>query len=113
MPLRLARQLIQKVNDDQLRLNGLYSREPFEYHWLISHQDEPLHTVFERFRNGLHPIESRNLFDAYQDENLVQANQSNYQKLAWLSAITTRFGGIFLVWRMQRKTNYIHKKPRA
>jgi len=41
MPIRLARQLIQESQNVDLKIDGLYSRDPFAYRWLISDHHIP------------------------------------------------------------------------
>ena len=53
LPIRLGNQFIQKFDQNTLQLEGLYSREPFEYRWLISHEDRALHSLLSNFLNGL------------------------------------------------------------
>ena len=103
LPLRLAHQLIQKESGEQLKLNGLYSREPFEYRWFIAHRDEALHGVLGSFLNNLDPIESRNLFAIHPNEELAPTPRSTHPQIAWLTAVTALFSAIFLLWHMKRK----------
>jgi two-component system sensor histidine kinase EvgS len=103
LPIRLAQQLIQRENGEQLKLNGLYSREPFEYRWFIAHRDEALHGVLGSFLNNLDPIESRNLFAIHPNEELAPTSRSTQPQFAWLTALTALFSTIFLLWQMKRK----------
>ena len=107
LPIRLAQRLIQSAYGQQLQLNGLYSREPFAYRWLIAHQNEALHGVLENFLNHLDPIESRNLFAIHSSEDFDQNTDSIHSKLAWVSALTALIGGMMLLWHMKRK-NQLH-----
>ncbi|MBU3581761.1 response regulator [Polynucleobacter sp. AP-Capit-er-40B-B4] len=107
LPVRLAQQIIQKVNGQQLQLNGLYSREPFEYRWLVTHQNEALHAVLGGFLNNLDPMESRNLFDLHSSEFWGHDSRSNYPQLSWLSALAALLGGALLLWYIKRK-NQLH-----
>ena len=68
MPIRLARRLIQETPNSDLKIDGLYSRNPFAYRWLISNQDTPLHDVLGHFLDDLDPLTSRQLF-ALGDES--------------------------------------------
>lgn len=102
LPLRLAQQLIRKFNTDQLKVDGLYSREPFQYRWLISHQDEALHGVIENFLNTLDPIASRQLFSL--SVTTFEADTSSLStRLPWLSSLVIFLVGTFLLWRMHQK----------
>ena len=104
LPLRLAQQLIQKLNADKLRIDGLYSREPFEYRWLISNQDEALHGVLEQFLNNLDPIASRDLFNL-NVSTFERGRPSSPNHLPWLSTVAILLIGSTLLWRMhQRQT---------
>jgi len=67
LPIRLARQLIQQSNATELQIDGLYSREPFEYRWLITHEDSALHGVLNHFLKNLDPIGAGQLFSLGND----------------------------------------------
>lgn len=102
LPMRLAQQLIQKLNGNQLRLDGLYSREPFEYRWFIGHQDNALHGVLERFLGNLDPISSRQLFSlntSTLEDNLSPSSNLFY----WAPALAILFLGSLLIWRMHQQ----------
>jgi len=107
LPVRLAQQIIQKVNSQKLQLNGLYSREPFEYRWLIAHQSEALHKVIGGFLDNLDPMESRNLFALHSSEVSGYGTWSQYPQLNWISALVALLGGTFLIWYIKRK-NQLH-----
>lgn len=107
LPVRLAQQIIQKVNGQKLQLNGLYSREPFEYRWLIAHQSETLHTVLGGFLENLDPMESRNLFALHSNEVWGYGGKSNNPQLKWISALAALLGGTLLLWYIKRK-NQLH-----
>jgi len=102
LPLRLAQQLIQKFKADKLQVDGLYSREPFEYRWLISNQDEALHGVLEHFLNNLDPIASRDLFNI-NTSTFQSAHLSSPNHLPWLSTLAILLIGSTLLWRMHQK----------
>ncbi|MBU3627677.1 response regulator [Polynucleobacter sp. AP-Reno-20A-A9] len=102
LPLRLAQQLIQKFKADKLQVDGLYSREPFEYRWLISNQDEALHGVLERFLNNLDPIASRDLFNI-NASTFESGRPSSPNHLPWLSTLAILLIGSTLLWRMHQK----------
>jgi two-component system, NarL family, sensor histidine kinase EvgS len=107
MPMRLAYQLMQDSKNPDLKIDGLYSREPFSYHWLISRQDNPLHDVIHHFLNDLDPIASRSLF-AFGESPLVNAPNHSFTILPWLSsALLLIIGGGFF-YQFQRK--YFHQK---
>ena len=102
LPLRLAQQLIHKFNEEKLQIDGLYSREPFEYRWLIAHQDEALHGVLERFLNNLDPIASRQLFNLNSSSLEVgPSNPSN--SMPWLFTFGILLFGSYCLWRMHLK----------
>jgi two-component system sensor histidine kinase EvgS len=102
LPIRLAQQLIQRPNGDQLRLDGLYSREPFEYRWLIGYPDDALHDVLGIFLNTLDPISSRQLF-SLNPSSLEQNPLSPTNFLPWVSTLASLLLGSFLIWRMHQK----------
>ena len=85
LPLRLAIQ-IANLHNGELKVSGLYKREPFSYRWLISHTDAPLHEILELFLNGLDPIESGKLF-AIGDFSRPQSNNIQIPKI--LGGLTT------------------------
>ena len=105
MPIRLARRLIQETPSSDLKIDGLYSRDPFAYRWLISDQDAPLHDVLSHFLNDLDPIESRQLF-ALGDEAKPKSSL-----LPWLSAILVFIIGGVMLYQLQ--TKYFHQKKTA
>ncbi|HBK44746.1 MULTISPECIES: response regulator [unclassified Polynucleobacter] len=105
MPIRLARRLIQETPNSDLKIDGLYSRDPFAYRWLISDQDAPLHDVLSHFLNDLDPIASRQLF-ALGDEAKPKSSL-----LPWLSAILVFIIGGVMLYQLQRK--YFHQKKTA
>ena len=107
LPVRLAQQIIQKVNGQKLQLNGLYSREPFEYRWLISHQSEALHAVLGGFLDNLDPMESRNLFALHTNEAWGYGSKSDQPQLNWISALAALLCGSLLLWYIKRK-NQLH-----
>lgn len=100
LPIRLAQQLIEKVNDPQIQVDGIYKREPFAYRWLISHEDAPLHKVLNRFLNNLEPIESRQLFAL--DLTQPEINNGHLKVLPWLSTLLIMIGSGILFWRMRK-----------
>lgn len=102
MPIRLARQFIHRSQNVELKIDGLYSRDPFAYRWLISNHDEPLHDVLGHFLNDLDPIASRQLF-AFGDEPKPTSTI-----LPWLSAISVLIIGGLMFYQLQRK--YFHQK---
>lgn len=101
LPTRLAHQLIQELKDSDLQVDGLYSREPFAYRWLISHEDEPLHQVLDRFLGSLDPIESRQLFAFAHGQ--AEPSKPHLKVLPWLSTLLIFITGIILIWRMRKK----------
>ena len=109
MPIRLAHQLIQKISNPELRVDGLYSREPFGYRWIISHEDSPLHNLLSHFLNELDPIESGRLF-ALGDFNYKTNKNSPWSALPWLSTFAILMLGSILFWRLQKKQSHQEAK---
>ncbi|WP_255534063.1 ATP-binding protein [Polynucleobacter sp. MWH-Berg-3C6] len=102
LPIRLAHQLVQDFNTSELRVDGLYKREPFEYRWLISNQDRALHGLLNNFLYSLDPIESSQLFAL--GNSSFSGNKSPYWgKLPWLFTLTLMALGSILFWRLQKK----------
>ena len=102
LPLRLAQQLIQKLNEEKLQVDGLYSREPFEYRWLIAHQDEALHGVLGRFLNNLDPIASRQLFNL-NSSALEADSRAPTNSIPWLFTSAALLFGVYWLWRTHQK----------
>lgn len=107
MPLRLAHQLMQEHRNQDLKVDGLYSREPFAYRWLISHQDAPLNEVMGHFLDDLDPIASRNLF-AFGEVPILSTSNNHLAILPWLSSLLLLIIGGGLLYQIQRK--YSHQK---
>ena len=101
LPMRLAQQLIEKFKESDIKVDGIYNREPFAYRWLISHDDAPLHRVLDRFFNSLDPIESRQIF-AF-DTNASEVKQPSFDRLAWLITLLVLLGGAALLWQMHQR----------
>ena len=102
LPLRLASQLIHKFNGNQLQVDGLYSRQPFEYRWFVPHQHEALHGVLERFLENLDPVSSRQLFSL--NPSTLEANNSiASSSISWITTLGIFILGSFLMWRMYQK----------
>lgn len=102
LPLRLAQQLIQKFNGNQLQLDGLYKREPFEYRWFIPHQHQALHSVLGSFLKSLDPVTSRQLF-TLNTSTLEVDNPTTSSLIPWFTALGALLIGSLLVWRMHQK----------
>ncbi|MBU3612269.1 response regulator [Polynucleobacter sp. MG-27-Goln-C1] len=102
MPIRLARQLIQETRNSDLKVDGLYNRDPFAYRWLISDQDAPLHDVLSHFLDDLDPIASRQLF------SLGSESGPRSTMLPWLGALLFFIVGGAMFYQLQRK--YFHQK---
>ncbi|QWE09668.1 response regulator [Polynucleobacter ibericus] len=102
LPIRLAQQLIHKFNGDQLQVDGLYSREPFEYRWFVPHQHEALHGVLGRFLNNLDPVASRQLFKL-NISTLETGHTAPSKSMPWFTALGILLIGSFLIWRMYQK----------
>jgi len=109
LPIRLAHQLIQKIDQPKLQVDGLYSREPFEYRWMIAHEDKALHSLLGHFLNGLNPIESGQLF-ALGDFNPTPKKSSDWSALPWLSTLAVLMLGSLLLWRLQQKQSLQEEK---
>ena len=101
LPIRLAQQLLEKLNTPQVQVDGLYSREPFAYRWLISHENTPLHKILDHFLNTLDPIESRQLFALDMNSTVVRAK--HWKLLPWLSSIAILLGGGLVLWQMRKR----------
>jgi two-component system sensor histidine kinase EvgS len=97
MPIRLAHGLIRRHENSDLKIDGLYSRNPFAYRWLISDQNAPLHNILSHFLNDLDPIASRQIF-ALGDEAKPRSTL-----LPWLSAILVFIIGGAMLYQLQRK----------
>lgn len=110
MPIRLARQLIQESQNVDLKIDGLYSRDPFAYRWLISDHHIPLHSVLNHFLDDLDPISSRQLFAVGEVQSLeLQSSRTNI--LPWLSTIFLFMIGGVMFYKLQRK--YFYQKQAA
>lgn len=101
LPMRLAQQLIKRLNDANLQIDGLYNREPFAYRWLISHQDAPLNNILNQFLDSLDPIESRHLF-AFNTLEHQSSKKVYWNIFPWLSTLALLLAGCFLLWRWQK-----------
>lgn len=62
IPIRLAQYLIQAQYKTNLKLNGLYGREPFAHTWFIGLHAKPLNGILEKTLHQLDPLTSRTLF---------------------------------------------------
>jgi two-component system sensor histidine kinase EvgS len=109
LPIRLAHQLIQKIDQPELQIDGLYSREPFGYRWMISHEDRALHSLLGHFLNGLNPIESGQLF-ALGDFSTSPSKSGYWSALPWLSTLAILMLGSLLLWRLQQKQSLQEEK---
>jgi two-component system sensor histidine kinase EvgS len=105
MPIRLAHRLIQDAQHSDLKVDGLYSRDPFAYRWLISGHDAPLHSVLSHFLDDLDPIASRQLFA------LGSEPEPRSTMLPWLGAIFFFLIGGVMFYQLQRK--YFYQKQAA
>jgi two-component system sensor histidine kinase EvgS len=101
LPMRLAQHTIEKLGDSKIQVDGIYSREPFEYRWLIGNADTPLHGVLTQFLNSLDPIESQQLFGI--DYANPKPTQSHWRTLPWISSLGLFIGGSFLIWHMRKR----------
>ena len=102
LPIRLAKQLLKQLNTADLKIEGLYSHQPFEYRWLISHQDRALHGILNHFLENLDPIESGQLFAV--GNTSIQSSTNNHRgSMPWLLTILVLMIGSLLLWRMQKR----------
>jgi two-component system sensor histidine kinase EvgS len=101
LPMRLAQQLIQRFNNADLQIDGLYNREPFAYRWLISHQDAALNVILKQFLGSLDPFESRHLF-AFNALEHQPSNKAYWKIFPWLSTLALLLAGSCLLWRWQK-----------
>ena len=104
LPMRLAQQFISQGVDGRIKIDGLYSREPFPYRWLISHEDAPLHGVLQNFLGSLDPIESRHLF-ALDPSRLGSESKPNPWNAAfpWGISLALFLGGSLWIWRTRHQ----------
>lgn len=102
LPIRLAHQLLQDLNTSELRIDGLYQREPFEYRWLIANQSSALHSLLTNFLYDLDPIESSQLF-ALGNPSFVNSKSHYWAKLPWLFTLTVITLGGIVFWRLQKR----------
>ena len=102
MPIRLAHQLVQGSQNLDLKVDGLYGRNPFAYRWLISDQNAPLHNVLSHFLDDLDPIASRQLF-AFGEVQSLETQSPLKTVLPWLSAILILIVGGALFCQLQKK----------
>lgn len=105
MPIRLAHRLLGDTKNSELTVDGLYSRDPFAYRWLISDQDALLHDVLNHFLNDLDPIAARQIF------SMGKTPAPNASLLPWLGAIFVFMIGGAMFYQLQRK--YFHQKEAA
>jgi len=112
LPIRLGHQLIRSFDKQDLQLDGLYSREPFEYRWLISHEDSALHGLVSHFLNNLNPIESGQLF-ALGDLRSISNVSPQWKSLPWLATLAILLLGTFLLWRQQQRQSLQDQKTSA
>ncbi|CAM3781725.1 response regulator [Polynucleobacter antarcticus] len=111
IPIRLAHQLIQAHQSPDLKVEGLFGRQPFAYRWLISHQHTALHDVLNHFLDDLDPIESRGLFALIESNTSLEPPSSHKVMLPWLSSVLLLIIGGALFYKLQRK--YCYQKKTA
>ncbi len=104
LPMRLAQQFISQVGSEKIQIDGIYSREPFPYRWLISHEDVQLHGVLQNFLSTLNPIESRQLF-AFDSSIQVSEATSTPWKTAfpWSISLVMFLSGALWIWRTRHQ----------
>ena len=108
LPMRLAQYTIKQLAHPELQIDGMYSREPFEYRWLIANEDAPLHGVLKHFLNNLDPIESGQLFAI--DYETTGPVKSHWKLLPWISSLSLLLGGGFLLWHMRKRQTIQEQK---
>jgi len=108
LPIRLAHQLVNRLDAPELQFDGLYSREPFAYRWLISNQDGALHSLLSQFLNSLDPIESRHLF-ALGELSPAPKRSPHWKVLPWLSSFALLILGSFIFWRQLKRQSLQEK----
>ena len=104
LPIRLAQHLIAHVGNGKITLDGLYSRDPFPYRWLIGHRDAPLHKILGGFLNSLDPIESRQLFSLDLNALSPEETRASAWETAfpWTITLALLLSGTLIIWRLQR-----------
>jgi two-component system sensor histidine kinase EvgS len=108
LPMRLAQHAIKQLGNSKIQIDGIYSREPFEYRWLIANSDIPLHGVLNHFLNSLDPIESRQLFAI--DYVSTEPLQSRWRLLSWISSLGLLLGSGLLLWHMRKRQTIQEQK---
>ena len=104
LPMRLAQQLIAQAGDGKIQLDGLYSREPFPYRWLISHDDAPLHGILQNYLSALDPIESRQLFIFDQTSLGSQSTFDPWKTVfPWSISLALFLIGTIWIWRTHHR----------
>ena len=104
LPIRLAQQFISQVGDGKIQLDGLYSREPFPYRWLISHEDAPLHGVLQNFLDTLDPIESRQLFALDSSIQAAESTSTPWKTaFPWSLSLALILSGALWIWRTRHQ----------
>ena len=101
LPMRLAQYVIKHLGNPEILIDGIFSREPFEYRWLIGNTDAPFHGVLNGFLNNLDPIESRQLFAI--DFDAAEPVKTYWRFLPWVSSLGLFLGGAFLLWHMRKR----------
>lgn len=103
LPMRLAQQFISK-GEGKIQFDGLYSREPFPYRWLISHEDAPLHGVLQSFLSNLDPIESGQLFALDPSSLSLESKPSPWKTaLPWSMSLALFLIGAIWIWRTRNQ----------
>ena len=103
MPKRLALHHIQNREPNDLQLNGIYDRQPFSHHWLVSKNDTPLHGVLEHFLADLDPIDSRELFAIDSPDFKGARDQMKYSPLFLSLIAAVLLSGALGFWMLYRK----------
>ncbi|BDX22218.1 hypothetical protein TUM22923_15390 [Polynucleobacter sp. TUM22923] len=111
MPIRLAKQLIHTTQELDLKIDGVYGREPFAYRWLISFHNSPLQSILKHFLDDLDPLESRRLFTLNETQLVAEPSGGHHRALPWLSTVLLLLVGGIVFYQLQKK--YFHQKQAA
>ena len=103
IPTRLALHHIQNRAKNDLQLNGIYDRQPFAHHWLVSKNDSPLHGVLEHFLSDLDPIDSRELFAINSPNFRAPIDQRKHSPLFLGLIAVIILSGVLGFWMLYRK----------
>lgn len=121
IPIRLARYAMLAEHRQQLKLNGLYGREPFAYRWFIGKHAQPLKGILEKTLHALDPVTSRALFsipgfglspsyiDGASDLDFTHQHEAPWRRHTLFGFLCTMLlGGFAWIVHLQR-----HRKQQA